>query len=158
MPALAPASATDALISFRKLRRDGPSGHSEASGANSRCNASKCAELPASSSSVRQGCWSFPSMSLSMANRAIGQLVRVNVILFHQLQAFDYLFLSFRLLPGHVKHLVARPQILFRRAMTIQAPFHLQRRMLHHQRHLVHLPMTRRAADAFLNVNPMIEI
>src|SRR6184192_1033099 len=63
IPALAPASATDAPISFKKFLRDGPSGHSDASGANSRCSQSSCAAVPANSSNVRQTCCSFPCIS-----------------------------------------------------------------------------------------------
>src|SRR5882762_2336470 len=122
---LAPASATDAPISFKKFLRDGPSGHSDAISANSRCRLSSCAAEPASSSSVRQGCWSFPSMELSMADRAISQLLRVNVVRINQFRTFDLLLLTFGPFPADVKNLIPRPQILVRLAMTIQTPFHL---------------------------------
>ena len=58
----------------------------------------------------------------------------------------------------HVEDLLARPQEFLRRAMAVQAPFHLQRIGRIHQRHLVHLPMAAEAADAFVDVNAVIEI
>lgn len=41
--------------------------------------------------------------------------------------------------------------------MTIKTPFHLQRRGLVRNRHLIDAPMTRRATDAFVNVDTVIE-
>lgn len=42
--------------------------------------------------------------------------------------------------------------------MTLQAPLHLQRRSLRHHRHLIDAAVARRAADAFIHVNRVIEI
>ena len=42
--------------------------------------------------------------------------------------------------------------------MARQTPFHLERRRLIHERHLADVAMTRRAADAFVDVNTVIEI
>lgn len=62
-----------------------------------------------------------------------------------------------RLLITHVEYLIARAQILFRRAMTAKAPLHLQRFLLIHQRHLVNRAMARVAADALGHVDAVIE-
>src|SRR5437879_12105701 len=61
-------------------------------------------------------------------------------------------------LPAHVEHLVARPDVLLRMAMAVQAPFHQQRRHLVGERHFVDLPMAGDAANAFLDVDAMVEI
>src|SRR6266850_8603956 len=119
---------------------------------------SSCAAVPASSSSVRQDCWSFPSMELPMADRAILQLFYVNVIRINQFRSFDLLLLTFRPFPSNIKNLVPRPQILVRLSVALQAPFHLKRRALLRQRHLIDPPMTRSAPHALLNMNPVIEI
>jgi hypothetical protein len=42
--------------------------------------------------------------------------------------------------------------------VTVQTPFHLQRRSLVNDRHLVDTAMTRRAPDAFVHVNRVIEV
>jgi hypothetical protein len=42
--------------------------------------------------------------------------------------------------------------------MTFQAPLHLQRLRLIHDRHLIYLPVTCRAADAFVYMNRVIEV
>src|ERR1035441_4481467 len=59
---------------------------------------------------------------------------------------------------AHVKHLVARTKELFRRAMTVQTPFHLQRVGRVGQRHLVHWPVATRTANAFIDMNAVVEI
>ena len=63
-----------------------------------------------------------------------------------------------RRLPGHVENFLARPDKPLRLAMTLQAPFHIEGRRLPHQRHLLDLAMAGRAADAFLNMNAVVEI
>ena len=42
--------------------------------------------------------------------------------------------------------------------MAIEAPIHVQRRVLVHQRHLIHRPVTRGASNPFVYVNAVIEI
>ena len=59
---------------------------------------------------------------------------------------------------SHLEHRFARAHVLRRIAMTIQAPLHLQRRLLHHQRHSVDPPVTGLASDTFVDVNAVIEI
>src|ERR1700704_2235020 len=62
-----------------------------------------------------------------------------------------------RLIP-HVEHLLARPQVLFRSAMAVQAELHLQRFLLIHQWHLVHWAVTGVAAHTLIDVNAVIEV
>src|SRR5438477_2335220 len=61
-------------------------------------------------------------------------------------------------LPFHVENLLYRTEIFFGISVAVQAPFHQQRRHLVGKRHLVDTAMTRRTADAFVNVNAVIEI
>jgi hypothetical protein len=72
------------------------------------------------------------------------------------------LFAGFRLVirgfPIHVENLVAWPQNRLRIAMAVQAPLHLQIGSLENQGHLVDLPVTRRAAHAFIDVDAVVEI
>ena len=79
-----------------------------------------------------------------------------NIVLRRKQLAFFFLVRSG--LPIHIENIFLLAQILFRRTMAIEAPLHLQRVGLEHQRHLIHLPVTRRAADALVHVNAVIEI
>src|SRR5208337_3420654 len=63
-----------------------------------------------------------------------------------------------RLLIAHVENLFARAQIFFRGAVAVEAEFHLQRRVLVHQRHLVHRAVTGVAAHTLIHVDAVIEI
>ena len=60
--------------------------------------------------------------------------------------------------PVHRKHLFLWPDEFFRAAMTIETPFHIERRNLISQRHEVNAPVTRRAPHTLVNVNAVIEI
>jgi hypothetical protein len=60
--------------------------------------------------------------------------------------------------PFHVKDLVARSDEALRLAMTLDAPFHVERRDLIRERHQINSSVTRRAADSFVHVNAVIEI
>ena len=42
--------------------------------------------------------------------------------------------------------------------MALQAPFHLQRSVLPHQRHSIHRPVTRSATHALADMNAVIEV
>ena len=42
--------------------------------------------------------------------------------------------------------------------MAVEAPFHLQRLFLPHQRHAVHLSVARGASHAFVHVNAVVEV
>jgi len=57
----------------------------------------------------------------------------------------------------HIEHLIARPKILARIAMATEAPLHLKRSILIHQRHLVDWTMTGVAAHALGDVDAVIE-
>src|SRR5581483_3037311 len=58
---------------------------------------------------------------------------------------------------AHVEYLVARPQILAGIAMAAQAPLHLQRLLLVHQRHGVHRAMTGVTANSLGDMDAVIE-
>ena len=158
-----PASASDALISFRNSRRPFGSFHSEACSGNSRWRYSRKPGVSASSSRLRQiqsAARARPdairmaeasdqnkAVSYLMARRAAGQLTDArDVVFLHQPLAETGIV--GRPLPGHVEDLVARPDVFRRVAMAVEAPLHLQRRLLIHQRHLVDPAVARRAADA----------
>src|ERR1022692_3641709 len=69
-----------------------------------------------------------------------------------------HLILRAGLFVAHVKHLVAGTEKFFRRAMAVQTPFHLQRVGRVGQRHLVHRPVATRTANAFIDMNAVVEI
>src|SRR5206468_473258 len=50
------------------------------------------------------------------------------------------------------------PDVTLGLPVAVDAPFHLQRRLLPHQGHPIDLAMARRAADALVNVDAMVEI
>ncbi len=61
-------------------------------------------------------------------------------------------------LVAHIENLIPRAKTLAGIAMTAEAPLHLERSLLIHQRHLVDWTVTGIAADAFSDVNAVIEI
>jgi len=60
--------------------------------------------------------------------------------------------------PFHVEHLIPGPDVAFRLAMTLDAPLHIERCDLISERHQINSPVTRRATDALVDVNAVIEI
>src|SRR5439155_6877559 len=98
-----------------------------------------------------------PYRPSAMTRRATRQFARCSDLVFRRqfLARFQLICGS---LPIHVKNLISRPQNALRIAMAVQAPFHLQCRRLKNQRHLIDLPMARRAAHALVRVNAVIEI
>src|SRR5205814_2048308 len=58
----------------------------------------------------------------------------------------------------HVIDFVARPQVLLRRPMAVQAPLHVQARRLPRQVHLIDAPVTGGAADTLVDVNAVVEV
>src|SRR5687767_8776807 len=167
--ALTPASASDAPISFRKLRRPTGSSHSDAFCGNSRCRNSLNSGVSASDSRLRQ--YSLPRVPsrrarsasmfiaslirvLSMARRAGGEAL--DAVLLHQPRA-QFLLRDGRSV-AHCENLATRPDELLRRAMTGETPVHLQRILLEHQRHFVDAAVTRLAAHSLLYVDAVIEI
>jgi|ERR1700676_311274 len=63
-----------------------------------------------------------------------------------------------RLLVPHIKDFLPRPQIFIRRAVTVQAPFHLQGSVVIHQRHAIYRSMTGVAAHSLIDMNAVIEV
>src|SRR5438132_159385 len=134
---LKPASASDAPINFRKVRRSTGSFHSSAAWGNSRLtNSSKMGES-ASSSSVRQ--YSFGSTNLSLSDGS--PRIRANMFLIGSGSPF------------HVENFLFRSHVVFGRAVTFQTPFHLQRLCLRNHGHLIDASVTSRTTDAFCDVN-----
>src|ERR1051326_8931592 len=89
-----------------------------------------------------------------MTRRTAGQLL--DLILLDQL--LTQLELIRRRLAVDPEHGRPRPNVLLRIAMTVDAPFHLQRLLLPHERHAIHRPMAGRAPDPFVNVNAVVEV
>ena len=58
----------------------------------------------------------------------------------------------------HVENFLARPHVAFRRSMTVETPIHVKGIFPPGKRHLVDPSVTGRTADAFMNVNTVIEI
>src|SRR5436309_534453 len=53
---------------------------------------------------------------------------------------------------------LTRPKVALGIPVAIQAPFHLQRLLLPHERHAIDLAMTRRAADPLVDVDAVVEV
>jgi hypothetical protein len=89
-----------------------------------------------------------------VAHAAIGQLFGVNLVLLDE-------FASKRGLigrdPVQIKNLLARADEFLRCAMTFQAPFHVERVGLPGERHLIELPVARRATDAVIHMDAVVE-
>ncbi len=81
------------------------------------------------------------------------------VILRFQIHSFgDFRFCAIPRMPFHVKDFLFRSHKIFRPPMTLQTPFHLQRRSLRHDRHLIDPAVAGRASDALVHMNRMIEV
>ena len=92
-----------------------------------------------------------------MTGRAARQhLFAADLVVNFQLAAFSRVDIA--VLPLHVIDLALRPNEFFRLAMAFQTPFHLERLLLKHGRHVIDLPVTGRAADALCYVNAVVEI
>ena len=101
----------------------------------------------------------FVSLAVSsVTHAAIVQLlesIRADVIFRNQsLSALELVRWRF---PLRVENLIGGPQVFLRRIVTIETPAHIKRVRLPGDRHTVHRPMAGGAADAFLNVDAMIE-
>jgi hypothetical protein len=92
----------------------------------------------------------FPALKLVL----LGELWSVDFLMPLLIGAF---FPSLRR-PRHGEHLFLGPDELLRVAMTLEAPFHIQRRDLISQRHQIDSSVTSRTPDAFVHVNAVIEI
>jgi hypothetical protein len=58
----------------------------------------------------------------------------------------------------HTEYSFTRTHEALRAAMAFQAPLHLQRLFLPHQWHPIDLTVARRAPDALMNVNAVVEV
>jgi hypothetical protein len=61
-------------------------------------------------------------------------------------------------MPVHVEYLARGTEIVFRRTMAVEAPFHAQRLGLVDFGHLVHRAVTAVAANASVHMDRMVEI
>ena len=95
---------------------------------------------------------------LAMTGRATGQLGRRSNVAFRRQPLADFRLIV-RGFPIHIKtsSFFSR-KTASRIAMAVQAPLHQERVGLKHQRHLVDLAVAGGAADAFVDVNAVIEI
>src|SRR5688500_13913653 len=91
-----------------------------------------------------------------MADRAVRQLLDVNVVRFDQAVAEGTLVVGRFVVD--VEDAILRTQELSRITMAIEAPLHLKRVLLPSQGHLVDGTMTGNAADALVDVNAVVEI
>ncbi len=69
----------------------------------------------------------------------------------------DHRLRAGRRLIAHIEYLIARAQIILRRAVTTHTPSHLQRLLLIHQRHLIDRTVAGIAAHPFGDMNAVIE-
>src|SRR5262245_55500025 len=92
--------------------------------------------------------------ALSVARRTRRQ--RLNLILADETS--PQLDLIRRCPVVHLHDGFARPDVLFGMAVTVEAPFHLQRRLLIDQRHPIDTAVTGGAADALLHVHAVVEV
>jgi len=92
-----------------------------------------------------------------MTGRAAGQLGRSPKIVRLSQLSTDFRLIIGRL-PIHIENLIFRAQYLLGIAVAFDAPLHKQRVGLKYQRHLVDLPVARRAAYALIDMNAVIEI
>ena len=92
-----------------------------------------------------------------MTDTAIRQATaRIDIILADEFGCGRFLILC--RLPRHIVNLIARTEVSFRVAMTIETPFHVERLGLPNQRHLIDTPVTGGAPDTLAHVNAVIEI
>src|SRR6478672_3511810 len=178
-----PASASDAPMTFTKLRRLRVLSQDSISCGYSRETNSLNSGASTYSSTLRQ--YSFPSCDkilsrsrakfcllsgvgiflfgipsvarLPVADRAARHhFLASNVVIGLQLCAFGGIYIA--VAPLHVEYLFLRPDKFFRLAMAGQAPLHLKRVFLVNGRHGVDLSVTCRAANAFRDVNTVVEV
>ena len=92
-----------------------------------------------------------------MTGRATCELGRRPDLVFRG-QLFSDFFLIRGGFPIHVENLVLRSDVLFGIAVAVEAPLHREWRGLKNERHLVDRAVARRAADALVDVNAVVEI
>src|SRR5690242_15470628 len=169
-----PAMATEAPMSFMKLRRSTPLSRAMACCGNSWCMKSSKTSLRASSSRLRQ--YSLPRRSPTRARNSVKfsvlfslmeWLLRASVmtrrtmghaldpVTLHELGSQRFLVLGH---VGHVEDFLARPDLLLGIAMALDAPLHRQRRGLVDEVHLVDAAVAGRASDALGDVDAVVEM
>lgn len=89
-----------------------------------------------------------------MAHAAICQLPGLNMVFGHQLRPKDRLVGGG---PVQIEHFITRPDEFFRRAMTLQAPFHVKHMRFPGQRHLVQLSVAGGTTNAFSDMDAVVE-
>src|SRR5438045_587934 len=77
-------------------------------------------------------------------------------VLLHEPRPHDGL--RFGRLVTHRENLRARTDVVLWIAMAVDAPLHLERVLLHHERHLIDAPMAGLAAHPLLHVDAVVEI
>src|SRR5687768_3124193 len=160
--------ATEAPMSFMKLRRSTPFCSGRACCGNSCSKNSSNASLRESSSRLRQNSrprrsptrWRnsvksrvLESLMSVVAHRTTRQFV--HPVRLDELRAEDVLVLRH---VSHVEDLFTRPDVLLGIAMAVQAPLHGQRRGLVDEIHPVDAAVAGRAPDAFVHVNAVVEL
>src|SRR5215472_13366515 len=90
----------------------------------------------------------------SMARVAVGQTL--NLIFLDELA--PKLFLIRWRFVRHVENLVARAYVFFGIAVTVDAPVHVQRIFLVHERHQVYAAVAGRTSDALGDVDAVVEV
>src|SRR5678815_4776353 len=129
------------------------------------------ASVPASSSRERQYsrppalCCAIPSSPAGSIPSLIGSLLAMTCRTTRQLLdaiLFDQLLTQGKLigrrLVFHTEHVLARAYEPFRRAMTVEAPIHIERILAPHERHPIHSTVAGRTPDPFVHVNAVVEI
>ena len=166
--AVTPASASDAPISFRNVRR------ATGSVIASICDGNSLYEMLLESG-VGQLLQARQNLAASSrqrsARRAQPDLDEFCAHRWHVEQLVEFLNLIFarraagRARAGSAGGFVvdaedrrARPDVALRIAVAVEAPFHLQRLLLPHQRHPVDPAVARRAADALVHVDAVVEV
>src|SRR5947209_12773964 len=90
----------------------------------------------------------------SMARRAARELL--NLILGDEPASQLQLIRRRRVIDA--EHGVARAHVALRVAVAVDAPFHLQRLLLPHERHAIDLSVAGRAADALVQMDAVVEV
>jgi hypothetical protein len=98
----------------------------------------------------------FCLVLLSMAGRTVGDPVDLNVVLLHQPAPERQLV--FFWLPIHVEYLFSRPEILLRSPVTIKTPGHEECLLAPREGHVFHVAVASLTADAFADVDTVIEV
>lgn len=91
-----------------------------------------------------------------MANRAVGQLIFLDVVFLYK--ALANLKLVGRGFPRHAEHLVRGTQVFLGGLVAFQAPLHVQRGRLVRQGHLVNFTVAGGAAHALGDVDAVIKV